>query len=66
MDLSHIVKENLYITNQISTDLAIILVLLSVAGQNIAVFGMVQIPSVMVTIHITCELGIFKGEWQCA
>lgn len=66
MDLNHIVKENLYITNQISTDLAIILVLLSVAGQNIAVFGMVQIPSVMVTIHITCELSDFKGELQCA
>jgi len=64
--LNHIVKENLYITNQISTDLAIILVLLSGAGQNIAVFGMVQIPSVMVPIHITCELSDFKGELQCA
>ena len=31
-------------------DLAIILVLLSEAGQNIAVFGKVQIPSVMVRI----------------
>ena len=64
--MNHIVKENLYITNQISTDLAIILVLLSVAGQNIAVFGMVQIPSVMVTIHITCEFSDFNGELQCA
>ena len=49
--MNHIVKENLYITNQISMDLAIILVLLSEAGQNIAVFGKVQIPSVMFRIH---------------
>lgn len=48
--MNHIVKENLYITNQISMDLAIILVLLSEAGQNIAVFGKVQIPSAMVRI----------------
>lgn len=63
--MNHIVKENLYITNQISPDLAIILVLFSGAGQNISVFGKVQIPSVMVRIHITCELGDFIGEWQC-
>ena len=64
--MNHIVKENLYITNQISQDLDSILVLFSGAGQNISVFGKVQIPSVMVTIHITCELSDFKGELQCA